>query len=138
MKFARGKSGDFAALIESGCYYVDKTRFLRQLLLDTGWISLFTRPRRFGKSTTLTMVRDFLELDYESPGNAVRQQWLFKGLAVMGDCLLCEKFMGQFPVIHITLKGASGSTFKEALDKIACAVSDAAGRYKFLHTATKS
>ena len=71
---------DFSSFISSGSYYVDKTRFLRPLLEDTGDVALFTRPRRFGKTLTMTMLRDFLKVDRENPGSTQLQERLFKGL----------------------------------------------------------
>ena len=123
---------DFGRLIESGTYYVDKTKFLRALLTRTGNVSLFTRPRRFGKTLTMTMLRDFLQVDFQNPGSTQVQQNLFAGLDVMKDHELCEKFMGQFPVIFLTLKDAAGDTFQEALDKIAATIADVAGHVEFL------
>lgn len=123
---------DFGRLIESGTYYVDKTKFLRALLTRTGNVSLFTRPRRFGKTLTMTMLRDFLQVDFQNPGSTQMQQNLFAGLDVMKDHELCEKFMGQFPVIFLTLKDAAGDTFQEALDKIAATIADVAGHVEFL------
>ena len=76
---------DFTAFISSNGCYVDKTRFLRPLLEDTGDVALFTRPRRFGKTLTMTMLRDFLKVDRENPGSTQLQERLFKGLEVMED-----------------------------------------------------
>ncbi|MDY2890888.1 MAG: AAA family ATPase, partial [Succinivibrio sp.] len=95
---------DFTAFISSNGCYVDKTRFLRPLLEETGDVALFTRPRRFGKTLTMTMLRDFLKVDRENPGSTQLQERLFKGLAVMEDRELCARFMGQHPVLFITLK----------------------------------
>ena len=123
---------DFGAFIESGGCYVDKTRFLRPLLEDTGDVALFTRPRRFGKTLTMTMLRDFLKVDRENPGSTQLQERLFKGLAVMEDRELCARFMGQHPVIFITLKDAGGDTFEAAADSLASTVSDVASEHRYL------
>ncbi|MDY2890870.1 MAG: AAA family ATPase, partial [Succinivibrio sp.] len=123
---------DFSSFIFSGSYYVDKTRFLRPLLTRTGVVALFTRPRRFGKTLTMTMLRDFLKVDRENPGSTELQERLFKGLEVMEDRELCARFMGQHPVIFITLKDAGGDTFEAAADSLASTVSDVASEHRYL------
>ena len=123
---------DFTAFISSNGCYVDKTRFLRPLLEDTGDVALFTRPRRFGKTLTMTMLRDFLKVDRENPGSTQLQERLFKGLAVMEDRELCARFMGQHPVIFITLKDVAGENFADAVDRLADSVSAIAGDFDFL------
>ena len=131
-KKSRAGTEDFEKLISSNSYYVDKTRFLRPLLEDTGDVALFTRPRRFGKTLTMTMLRDFLKVDRENPGSTQLQERLFKGLAVMEDRELCARFMGRHPVIFITLKDAGGDTFEAAADSLASTVSDVASEHRYL------
>ncbi len=135
----RTKAGteDYERLILSNGYYVDKTRFLRPLLEDTGDVVLFTRPRRFGKTLTMTMLRDFLKVDRESPGSTKLQERLFKGLDVMEDRDLCSKFMGQHPVLFITLKDIDGDDFAGAVDRFADAVSTIARGLDFLNESPK-
>ncbi|MDD7023215.1 MAG: AAA family ATPase, partial [Aeromonadales bacterium] len=123
---------DFSSFIFSGSYYVDKTRFLRPLLTRTGVVALFTRPRRFGKTLTMTMLRDFLKVDRESPGSTQLQERLFKGLEVMEDRELCERFMGKHPVLFITLKDVAGENFADAVDRLADSVSAIANDFDFL------
>ena len=124
---------DFSSFIASKSYYVDKTMFLRPLLTRTGVVALFTRPRRFGKTLTMTMLRDFLKVDRENPGSTQLQERLFKGLEVMEDRELCARFMGQHPVIFITLKDVSGRSFAEAVDSLAFSVSKIANGFSFLN-----
>ena len=131
-KKTRAGTEDFEKLISSNGYYVDKTRFLRPLLEDTGDVALFTRPRRFGKTLTMTMLRDFLKVDRENPGSTELQERLFKGLEVMEDRELCERFMGQHPVLFITLKDVAGENFADAVDRLADSVSAIAGDFDFL------
>ena len=131
-KKTRAGTEDFEKLISSNGYYVDKTRFLRPLLEDTGDVALFTRPRRFGKTLTMTMLRDFLKVDRENPGSTELQERLFKGLEVMGDRELCERFMGQHPVLFITLKDVAGENFADAVDRLADSVSAIANDFDFL------
>lgn len=82
-------------------YYVDKTGMIRDLLQNMAYVNLFTRPRRFGKTLNMSMLKYFFETGTD------RQ--LFDGLAISGEKELCEKYMGQFPVISISLKGVGGS-----------------------------
>ncbi len=128
---------DFSSFIASKSYYVDKTRFLRPLLTRTGVVALFTRPRRFGKTLTMTMLRDFLKVDRETPGSTQLQERLFKGLDVMEDRELCSRFMGQHPVIFITLKDVDGRNFAEAAGKLASSVSRIANGLAFLNESPK-
>ena len=123
---------DFTAFISSNGCYVDKTRFLRPLLTRTGVVALFTRPRRFGKTLTMTMLRDFLKVDRENPGSTQLQERLFKGLEVMEDRELCARFMGQHPVIFITLKDVAGENFADAVGMLADSVSAIAQGMGFL------
>ena len=132
-KKTRAGTEDFEKLISSNGYYVDKTRFLRPLLEDTGDVALFTRPRRFGKTLTMTMLRDFLKIDRENPGSTELQERLFKGLAVMEDSELCARFMGQHPVLFITLKDVAGENFADAVDRLADSVSAIANGFSFLN-----
>ena len=87
-------------------YYVDKTQFIAELLRNWGEVNLFTRPRRFGKSLNMSMLKSFFEIGGDKT--------LFEGLKILQEKELCEKYMGQFPVISITLKGVSGSDFVSA------------------------
>ena len=123
---------DFTAFISSNGCYVDKTRFLRPLLTRTGVVALFTRPRRFGKTLTMTMLRDFLKVDRENPGSTQLQERLFKGLDVMEDRELCARFMGQHPVLFITLKDVAGENFADAVGMLADSVSAIAQGMGFL------
>ena len=81
-------------------YYADKTLFIKELLENWGKVNLFTRPRRFGKSLNMSMIKCFFEVGCE--------RTLFNGLKIMREKELCEKYMGQFPVIFISLKGVNG------------------------------
>ena len=77
-------------------YYADKTLFIKELLQSWGEVNLFTRPRRFGKTLNMTMLKSFFEIGGEKS--------LFDGLRIAQEGELCEKYMGQFPVISISLK----------------------------------
>lgn len=99
-------------------YYVDKTGLICELLKNWGKVNLFTRPRRFGKSLNMSMLKSFFELD----GN----QEVFEGLEISRERELCEKYMGKFPVLSISLKGVNGSNYESALAMAALLVQEEA------------
>ena len=105
-------------------YYVDKTGLIRTLLENPGKVNLFTRPRRFGKTLTMSTLKYFFEVGREST--------LFDGLEISQEKDLCEEFMGKFPVISVTLKGATGTNFAEARSMLRRAVGNEAMRFQFL------
>ncbi len=105
-------------------YYVDKTGLIRTLLENPGKVNLFTRPRRFGKTLTMSTLKYFFEVGREST--------LFDGLEISREKDLCEEFMGKFPVISVTLKGATGTNFEEARSMLRRAVGNEAMRFQFL------
>ncbi len=123
------RSDDFA---ENGICRVDKTKFLRPLLMGTGSVAAFTRPHGFGKTFVMSMLRDFLMIDPENPGSTKRQERIFKGLEIMEDRNLCAEFMGRHPVIMISLGSFAGRSFGEALGNLAAAVSELARGFGFL------
>ena len=96
----------FEKIREEGFYYIDKTGFIRDLLHKWGEVNLFTRPRRFGKSLNMSMLQYFLEFGCKKE--------LFDGLEIAKDAELCEKHMGQYPVISISLKDVNGSDYRMA------------------------
>lgn len=97
---------DFEKIITQGFYYVDKTGLIRDLLNDWAKVTLFTRPRRFGKTLNMNMLRHFFEI-----GNDPK---LFDGLDISKEEKLCNEYMGMFPVISISLKGVAGINFEDA------------------------
>ena len=88
-------------------YYVDKTLLIRDFLDTKPMVSLFTRPRRFGKSLNMSMLQNFFEIGCN--------KMLFDGLDIFQNTALCDAYMGQFPVISITLKGVDGQTYADAV-----------------------
>lgn len=136
-KEANGGIAVFSELIESNCYYVDKTRFLRPVFTRRERALLFTRPRRFGKTLTMSMFKSFLEIDPRRPGHTDVQQRLFKGLDVLEDHDFCQKFMGQFPVVYISLKDVCAESFDKAMIKLARAEAEASAQLGFLATSDK-
>ena len=100
---------DFVTFRENGIYYVDKTQYLKPLFAGTDSRFLLLRPRRFGKTLTMSTLRRFLEMDYRNPGDTSRQQELFRGLKVTEDREFCEEHMGRYPVVSLSLKGVKGT-----------------------------
>lgn len=114
----------FEKIRREGFYYVDKTAMIRDLLRQWGKVNLFTRPRRFGKSLNMSMLKAFLELDCDRS--------LFEGLEISKETALCEKYMGQFPVISISLKGTGASDFETARALMCSVIGNEALRFLFL------
>ena len=100
----------FEKLRRGNFYYVDKTGLIRDLLKNWGEVNLFTRPRRFGKTLNMSMLKCFFEIGVDKT--------LFDGLAISKETALCEEYMGKFPVVFISLKDVDGLTFKEAYGKL--------------------
>ena len=109
---------NYKRLIDDGCYYVDKTLLIRDVMLQGGMVTLFTRPRRFGKTLALSMLRTFFEAEYDRDGNRIDKQRYFEGKKIMeaGEDILCH--MGQYPVISLSLKSAKRPTFFGAFVKL--------------------
>ena len=129
---------DFTKLREQNCYFVDKTPYLKQVFgIDASDVLLFTRPRRFGKTLLISMFDSFLKINPEKPFDTSKQLELFKGTKILEDKEFCDKFMGQCPVITITLKKVDGTNFKEFYESFASAVYDVALRYSYLKNSNK-
>ena len=105
-------------------YYIDKTGMIRDLLQKWSKVNLFTRPRRFGKSLNMSMLRTFFELGCDPS--------LFEGLEIAKETELCEKYMGKFPVISISLKGVDGRSFSEAAAALRRVIGNEAFRFSYL------
>ena len=116
----------FEEMIQSDYYYVDKTNLIAEILDEAAKVTLFVRPRRFGKSLNMTMLRTFFEIG--------RDQTLFDGLAILEREDLCKKYMGKFPVVYLSLKGVDGLNFKSAYGMLCEIISDEASRLRFLGT----
>ena len=110
-------------------YYADKTLFIKELLLNWGEVNLFTRPRRFGKTLNMSMLKCFFEIGSDPE--------LFAGLKIMQEKELCEKYMGKFPVISISLKSVDGRNFESASVALRTVIGDEARRFGFLRTSAK-
>ena len=127
----------FSTIIDGNFYYVDKTRFLRPVLTSGNKVLLFPRPRRFGKTLTMDMFKEFLNVNPDNPGDTSRQERLFKKLDVMEDTELVEKYMGQYPVVLMSFKSVFGNDYEKALDALISLISDTATDFKFLRQSPK-
>ena len=105
-------------------YYADKTLFIKELLQNWGEVNLFTRPRRFGKSLNMSMLKCFFEIG-SNPA-------LFEGLEILQEKELCEKYMGKFPVISISLKSVDGLNYEAAVTALRRVIGNEACRFDFL------
>lgn len=120
---------DFREIRQQGFYYIDKTKLIEQLLDNWGKVNLFTRPRRFGKTLNMSMLRCFFEVGAD--------KMLFDGLYISHNKQFCEEYMGKFPVVFLTLKGVEGTTFEEARLSLAELIAAEARRFKFLQESDK-
>ncbi len=115
---------NFKEMRARGYYYADKTGMVRELMNHMGKVNLFTRPRRFGKTLNLSMLKYFFEIGCDDT--------LFKGLEISGEKELCARCMGKYPVISISLKGVSGRRLEEAKGMLRRMVTEEAQRFEFL------
>lgn len=120
---------DFRKLRESHFYYVDKTRLIEQLLLNWSEVTLFTRPRRFGKTLNMSMLKSFFDIGTDKA--------LFDGLYISGNKELCDEYMGKYPVIFLSLKGVDGLTYEEAFEAFVRIMGKEVNRVSFLADSDK-
>lgn len=120
---------DYGRIRKDGFYYVDKTRLIKDLLEHISYINLFTRPRRFGKTLNMSMLKYFFEIGSDST--------LFDGLEISKEKELCHKYMGKFPVISISLKEVGGDSFDAAKRILRSVLGDEAIRFTFLSESEK-
>ena len=114
----------FAEIRKEGFYYIDKTGLIRDLLNNWGKVNLFTRPRRFGKTLNMSMLKSFFEIGAD--------ETLFEGLQILQETELCEKYMGKYPVVFLTLKGVDGLTFEEAKGRLRSVIREEMYKLRFL------
>ena len=119
----------FEKLRTNDFYYVDKTGFIADLLRDWGEVNLFTRPRRFGKTLNMSMLKCFFEIGTDKS--------LFDGLKIAENKELCAEYQGQFPVIFISLKSVDGLTFASAVAALRTLIGNEASRFQFLRDSDK-
>ena len=129
--------GCYEELKDSNCYFVDKTEHLKTVFTSSTKVQLFTRPRRFGKTLLMTMFESFLKINPEKPFDTSVQQKYFKGTKILKDKEFCSKFMGQYPVISVSLKDVTGKTFEIAYKNFAKEISKLAEKYRYLLNSQK-
>ena len=128
----------FHKLIENDCYYVDKTPFIRTVFKENkADVMLITRPRRFGKTLTMSTFYDFLSLNIENPGDVSLQEKWFKETKIFEDREFCSEYMGKFPVIFISLKSISGDDFISAYGRFASVIYDMYTQFRYLAVSNK-
>lgn len=115
---------NFEKIRRDGFYYVDKTDLIKELLENWGEVNLFTRPRRFGKTLNMSMFQCFFEIGCDKS--------LFDGLRIAEESMLCETYMGKFPVISISLKGIDAADYETARNLMVKVVNEEARRFQFL------
>ena len=120
---------DFEKLRKNDFYYIDKTGLIKDLLDNWGEVNLFTRPRRFGKSLNMSMLQSFFSVDSDPA--------VFKGLNIMNEEALCEKYMGQYPVISISLKGINGQSYETAFKMAIRVINEVASGMEYLLQSTR-
>jgi hypothetical protein len=127
---------DFEKLRNQGKIYIDKTSCLKTLLSGAE-VTLLLRPRRFGKTLSMSMIEKFVEINYSNPDDRSRQEKLFEGLAVYKDRELCDEFMGRHPVVSISLKSVKGTDFCDAMKSMLRLLRDFFKKYRFLLNSEK-
>ena len=120
---------NFEEIRKLGFYYIDKTRLIEQLLQGWGKVTLFTRPRRFGKTLNMSMLKSFFEIGMDKS--------LFDGLYISGNKVLCDEHMGKYPVIFLSFKGVEGLTYDEAFDALVRVIGKEISRVSFLADSDK-
>ena len=117
---------NFKEIRQLGFYYIDKTRLIEQLLQGWGKVTLFTRPRRFGKTLNMSMLKSFFEIGADKS--------LFDGLYISGNKELCAEYMGKYPVIFLSLKGVDGLDFTTARRMLCAILKNELDRHYYLKT----
>lgn len=120
---------NFEEFSKEDFYYVDKTMFIAELLQNWGKVNLFTRPRRFGKTLNMSMLKCFFEMGTDKS--------LFDGLKIAENKELCAEYQGKFPVIFISLKSVDGLTFESAAAALRTVIGREASRFQFLRDSDK-
>lgn len=115
---------DFKEIRQRNCYYIDKTGLIRDLLNNPSKVTLFTRPRRFGKTLNMSMLRHFFGIGADPA--------LFEGLAIAQETVLCEQYLGKYPVIFISLKDVEGLNFASAQKRLIRKIGTEAERFAFI------
>ena len=138
MKTLRLGISDFKKFIDENCYFVDKTHLVSYLIENSDEVHLITRPRRFGKTLNLSMIRYFLEAlpptrQHQDSHSSltIPNAYLFEDFAIASHPR-CAEFMGQYPVIHLSFKDAKGASFNECMEIIRKMLSAEYQRHEYL------
>ncbi|MBP0979035.1 MAG: AAA family ATPase, partial [Oscillospiraceae bacterium] len=115
---------NFEKMIELDYYYVDKTNLIKELLDNINEVTLFTRPRRFGKTLNMSMLKYFFDINTNKN--------LFNNLNISRETELCEKYLGKFPVISISLKGVEGLDFEKSQALLIDVIREEACQHRYL------
>ena len=111
---------DYSKVIYDKCYFVDKTSLIKDVFAQNkSEVLLISRPRRFGKTLTMSMFYHFLAINHDNPNDLTRQQELFKDTQIYQDREFCQQYMGHYPVIFLSLKSVEGINFETAYQKLA-------------------
>lgn len=119
----------FQEIRKLDCYYVDKTKLIERLLENWSKVNLFTRPRRFGKTLNMSMLKSFFEIGTDAT--------LFDGLYISQNEELCREYMGKYPVVCLSLKGIDGLSFEAARYRLIELIGVETERFLFLSESTK-
>ena len=121
---------DFVALRKAGCYYIDKTELLYELVESNTSVTLFTRPRRFGKTLTMSMTESFFSISTKDSSE------VFSGLEIMDHTEFCKEYMNQYPVVFVSFKDVEGRSFDTAYGMLETVIADLCKKYNELETAS--
>ncbi|MBQ8706703.1 MAG: AAA family ATPase [Succinivibrionaceae bacterium] len=123
---------DFEKLMEWGKVFVDKTGELKNLMESGADVTLLLRPSQFGTTLAMSMLQNFVELNYSDPDDRSRQERLFRNLNVYGNRKFCDSHMGRYPVVRISLRDVDGLDFEEAMGSMQILLSNLFDKYRFL------
>ena len=128
---------NYKRFIDEDLYYVDKTLLIRDVMEKGGIVTLITRPRRFGKTLALSMLRTFFEKEYDLDGNAIDKLRYFEGKKIMDEGKEVLSHMGKYPVIMLSLKSAKQNDFKSAVLNISRDIAFEFERHGYLRDSDK-
>lgn len=121
---------NFEEIQSAGFYYIDKSYLIKGLMENWAKVTLFTRPRRFGKSLNMSMLKKFFDIN----GN----KEIFKHLKIAQETRLCEEYMGKYPVISVSLKGINAQTYEKAIEMTVQLIKGEARRFQYLLESSSS
>lgn len=115
---------NFEKIRKEEFYYIDKTKLIEQLLTNWGEVNLFTRPRRYGKTLNMSMLKSFFDIGTDKS--------VFEGLYISNNAKFCDEYMGKYPVIFVSFKDVNGMTYDDAYDALVQVLGEVANRFSFL------